>query len=201
LWLKELTHYPGQPTSGIDIEILANGSLSVLIDRAYGIDSTIFGALRPLHVSLDGNNGNVQDFCYTTQFDTVNTSRTITVFDNTARVGGRYGIYTPQHEHGLFIATLNTLVTNTDNRIISSAPFSIFPNPTDGAVQIEIDELETPLRNIVVFDLNGRKVFSNETINKTGTHSFQLDDLSPGLYVVSITLKDGRVVSKKVAIR
>lgn len=198
LWLTSLTHYLGSPNSGIAVDILDNGTVKVIVDRGPPPASSGFIGPIPLYFTIDSDGGNILSSCYATQF-TFPLPRSIASYGNSVLVAGIFGDSSLQIK-GLFVSGLNTTVTGTNEQQLIN-DIRIFPNPTDGAVQIELNQSQTPLRTVGVFDLHGRKVYLNETFNNTETQTFQLGNLDPGIYVLSITLSDGRVISKKVAIR
>lgn len=63
--------------------------------------------------------------------------------------------------------------------------FMIFPNPTEGLVNI-IARNNMGASNIAIFDINGRKVFSqNEILN--GVSTIYFGELNSGIYILQIT--------------
>lgn len=62
--------------------------------------------------------------------------------------------------------------------------FSIYPNPTDGNVSIHsVKDMGASV--VSVFDINGRKVFSQEIV-MNGTVSLDINELKTGLYIVKL---------------
>ncbi|MFT5581102.1 MAG: hypothetical protein ACI9G9_000347 [Psychromonas sp.] len=93
--------------------------------------------------------------------------------------------------------TSNCLTVSTVGLDELNLPFiKIFPNPTTGVVTIDF-----PIRTfdeITIFDLSGRRVIDQE-INKLSTNTLiNLNQLSRGVYLISLTSKDNRYVRRIV---
>ncbi len=71
---------------------------------------------------------------------------------------------------------------------------SIFPNPTNGVVNIQFGEAQSA--QIRVVNINGQLIYQEE-MNNQDTHSFELDAES-GIYFVEITNENSRKVIKIV---
>ncbi len=79
----------------------------------------------------------------------------------------------------------------------SLANVSVYPNPTQGTVNISLPNL-TEKATISLFDLQGRKILSTET---TEIHTaLQIDNLQDGVYLVTIQNTTGST-SKKIVLR
>lgn len=72
---------------------------------------------------------------------------------------------------------------------------TIFPNPSDGTVSVKVSDGESnTISDISVFDMTGRIV-------KTQTISFEAVDISglaSGVYVMKVTLENGKVFEEKI---
>ena len=71
----------------------------------------------------------------------------------------------------------------------------IYPNPASNVLNINIQE-DTEIVTTCIFDLTGRKVYQNafkETI--------PVDNLTDGLYFISLTTAQGQVITQKIVIR
>ena len=71
----------------------------------------------------------------------------------------------------------------------------IYPNPASNVLNINIPE-NTEIVTTCIFDLTGRKVYQNafkETI--------PVDNLTDGLYFISLTTAQGQVITQKIVIR
>jgi len=81
-------------------------------------------------------------------------------------------------------------VTEIANRI------QLYPNPTDGLLNIDIDNFVTA--DFVITDLLG-KVVLKSSITKTNTQ-VDLSNLSNGVYIISINI-DGKISQAKVVLK
>lgn len=80
--------------------------------------------------------------------------------------------------------------------------FNVFPNPTDGAIQIEFELATEQTLNFEVFSINGQliKVLQKETIYPKGKNALsrQIEELKEGMYLLVIQFENGTIVSKRV---
>ncbi|WMW78162.1 T9SS-dependent M36 family metallopeptidase [Flavobacterium sp. 20NA77.7] len=63
--------------------------------------------------------------------------------------------------------------------------FNIYPNPTNGNVNIQIHNYSGALQ-VKVYDLNGRQVFTQNISNFELSHSLNLGNLTTGVYVLKL---------------
>jgi hypothetical protein len=78
--------------------------------------------------------------------------------------------------------------------IASSGSVNIYPNPNNGSFSIENDG---DLSKIVVYNILGKSVYTNENINSDIT---QLSGFDKGIYLVQITSKDNIISSYKIIV-
>jgi hypothetical protein len=113
---------------------------------------------------------------------------------------------TPDNIYGYGIPNackIDSALTVLDSAILSTPEFqkelkvSIYPNPVSSLVTIKSSELIT---DISLLNLEGRLI-KRELINSAKI-SYQLDvsNLSKGIYFMTISSLDGRVVSKKLIV-
>lgn len=67
----------------------------------------------------------------------------------------------------------------------NSDSFKIYPNPTNGLINININNYVGELQ-IKVFDLNGRQVYNHNVTNFNNTNAINLETLSTGIYVLKL---------------
>ncbi len=79
------------------------------------------------------------------------------------------------------------------NDILSNNNVKIYPNPSNGILNIESDVLKNTNFSIVVFDAMGKCVY---TFKNTST--INLSDLRDGLYSVTIKLENGSTYNKNI---
>lgn len=63
--------------------------------------------------------------------------------------------------------------------------FKIYPNPTNGLLNININNYIGELQ-IKVYDLNGRQVYNQNVTNFNNTNAIDLESLSTGIYVLKL---------------
>ena len=99
---------------------------------------------------------------------------------------------------GLFMAKYDNPVTcqlNTDE--FDDFNFKVYPNPSDGLVNIFIKDLNQDT-SLNVFDLTGKKVFSTMIQNEEST--LNLRSLNSGIYIVQLTSVN-KSIHKKLIIK
>lgn len=87
-------------------------------------------------------------------------------------------------------STLNTTEFTLDNSI------SLYPNPSNGKITIRNSGI--PLDKLQISDLNGRIVAKYDLNGNTESKEFNLDILSSGMYLITITSKNTSVIKKIV---
>lgn len=77
---------------------------------------------------------------------------------------------------------------------------SLFPNPTDGIVNINIEAGVAADLQMTVYDILGRKVHEHfDKINGSYTHALDMKEWSSGHYMIKFDI-DGNIVTKKVVL-
>jgi hypothetical protein len=71
----------------------------------------------------------------------------------------------------------------------SSNHFNIYPNPSNGLLNININNYAGKLQ-IKVYDINGREVFSQNSIDFNTFSSINLESLSAGMYILKLQGED-----------
>jgi D-alanyl-D-alanine carboxypeptidase len=92
----------------------------------------------------------------------------------------------PAQAYQVSIQLLSTLIMNTVGLAESTIPekqITVYPNPTDGGVQIEIPN--QTIQNVKVFDLQG------QLIKETSENQFHLRNYSNGTYLIKAQTKNG----------
>lgn len=73
---------------------------------------------------------------------------------------------------------------------------TLYPNPADGIVHIELSAPIEGSFHVKVSDLSGRTIEELEFFNPPMTLSVNLTDLDPGIYVVSYTDEQGTILGE-----
>jgi len=84
------------------------------------------------------------------------------------------------------------------NKVIADANVEVYPNPAKDFLRIQYRDGIKMLEGIRVLDMAGRTVRNYTQIN-AANFEIQRNDMSPGLYILQVTLPDG-IVNKKVLI-
>ncbi|MDV7695756.1 T9SS type A sorting domain-containing protein [Chryseobacterium soli] len=86
--------------------------------------------------------------------------------------------------------TLNVQASNLATREISNdASIKIYPNPTSGLVTIQTTDR---LEKYEVYSMSGQKVMEGNT------HSFTLEKLVPGTYLLKIQMRGKKIITEKI---
>jgi len=190
---------PGQsvprPKSGVANKISVPNSTLITVDLQNNgltgsLDLTSYSALTTIKVNGNaltglnvgnGNNANVP----TANFDARNNNLTNIVVDNVSYSTANW----TNVDAGVAFTTDATLGVN-DN--ILNTKVSVYPNPTNGLLQINIPA-GYQLKQISVYDITGKQVkYSNSDSN-----TLDIGNLSEGFYLLKISTDKG-LVTKKV---
>ncbi|MBK9017161.1 MAG: T9SS type A sorting domain-containing protein [Saprospiraceae bacterium] len=89
-------------------------------------------------------------------------------------------------------------VTSTQE-VLDGGLISVYPNPSDNMVWVEVRNSDKLMERVQLFDLQGRQVSST---NGLRSKSFEIrrNNLPPGMYLVKVAFNDG-IVTKKVMFR
>ncbi|MBP9151844.1 MAG: T9SS type A sorting domain-containing protein [Flavobacteriales bacterium] len=85
-----------------------------------------------------------------------------------------------------------------DDQLLSA--LIIYPNPSNGMMNIRLDRGVNTVTDIRVLDISGRVVFAQSNVNLSfANHTLNLSELSAGTYVLELSSVNGRV-SKQINI-
>lgn len=91
-------------------------------------------------------------------------------------------------------STLSDGLTSTQSR-----SFKLYPNPASGLVNIRTN-VESAIRDVVIFDQTGRVVGQFGDRNSTEILSLDLGHLHLGVYSLSLTTDDGKTATQRLVI-
>lgn len=121
-----------------------------------------------------------------------------TVFAKDLTVGAHYYVCTPHAAGGMKAMITVEAVTGVEQNDLD-AVISVFPNPSNGQVQVDASQLDLSENNtLAVYSSQGEKI--SETIITTTQSTIDLSNQSKGIYFIRISNKNG-VVSKQVTIQ
>jgi hypothetical protein len=92
-----------------------------------------------------------------------------------------------------FVAPLNNLDFNSGN-------FIVYPNPTNGLVQISLKNYSDTIQNVTIFDVLGKIVKKVEAVNSNQTN-INVSELSSGIYMVEVATENDLKQVKKLVIK
>ena len=75
--------------------------------------------------------------------------------------------------------------------------FKIFPNPTNGIVNILNNDKK--IKSIIIIDVSGKLLYNNNYINKN-TYKLNLKEFGNGLYIIKIKNNDNKTYSSKIIV-
>ncbi|MBI5323992.1 MAG: T9SS type A sorting domain-containing protein [Ignavibacteriae bacterium] len=81
---------------------------------------------------------------------------------------------------------------------------TVFPNPTSGKVNLSFTLLEPRNLSIILHDLSGRKIAELSSLKSFGTgdwnESYKLQDIEPGMYLISVRSDKGEHAVQRVIV-
>ena len=89
---------------------------------------------------------------------------------------------------------LNLTTLNTQD--YKELPITIYPNPTNNILNIDISDASVQIKNVHLIDVYGKIIYSNKT-----TKLIRVKDFAKGLYFLSITTKEHNKIVKKIIIK
>ncbi len=100
-----------------------------------------------------------------------------------------------------FDGTMDFSLVRSVNNLIEKTDFSIFPNPSNGEVSIDLKSFQGKEVTISISDVSG-KTLKMETINEvtSATYTLGLSNLLNGFYLVRIQTQGGELLPKKLQI-
>lgn len=93
-------------------------------------------------------------------------------------------------------ASLSGVVRVNNDQLKAGSGFGMYPNPAKDLVIVDLNEARG-VKNIEVFNLNGKKLYSTSTLNQT--ENLLLNDYAEGIYLVKVTTANG-VITKRLVI-
>jgi len=106
-------------------------------------------------------------------------------------------VYAATYGRGIFSGLFTATSLSTDDITINKG-IKIYPNPSNGVVNVSIENYSGNL-NVEVYDINGRKVFSNIG-NYSMDKAINLQGLQAGVYVLKLEGEDGLSHSEKIVL-
>jgi hypothetical protein len=92
-------------------------------------------------------------------------------------------------------ATATNLLLSVEESTASMSSISMFPNPTDGVVNLSTDSASS-MSSVSIFDMSG-KLMETSTINNS-SFSKDISEYRTGIYLLQITMDNGSVQTQKL---
>ncbi len=104
-------------------------------------------------------------------------------------------IYITDRENGLFIFRFDE-TTSTD--FSKSTYFSVFPNPTQGEIQVKLAE-NAQNKLATIYNIQGHRAKQFKLPSGKIIHKLQIDDLGPGYHILEVRTTD-QILHKKILV-
>jgi choice-of-anchor B domain-containing protein len=90
-------------------------------------------------------------------------------------------------QNGLFVLDA-TLALDVKNRERATASVHVYPNPSEGTINVGFNSNKPDVVSLDIFDITGRKLFSEQTKVVVGENAKQLmvSQLKPGVYIIKV---------------
>ena len=204
IWLKEAirTYYD---VDVMGVAIKSNGDIALTTHNGYYVEEDSLSGLTyrsPVYLTLDGNNGNVLDYCYPKQpGNGTYLSRSITLVDDTILATGSFDRQINGHRR-IFIAKVGLNTVGIKEYDLAPQSVVLYPNPTnDGRFTLDISNTEgVEFNQLTVYNVNGQLIHSQKMERKTNFNKIelQLNNLSKGIYFLSLQHSKGRITKKLI---
>jgi hypothetical protein len=112
--------------------------------------------------------------------------------NNTPLDGNGQPVFQPVWEYMLGVDDLLGL-----NESQEKTNVSIYPNPSEGLLQIEANGLE----RMKIYSISGENVFDRTFMPQDNEHSINVEHLESGMYLVELTFSKGELQVKKVLLK
>lgn len=115
--------------------------------------------------------------------------------DNSFSPNNIYGWGIPNACQVDSVLTLLDSTLSSNFQVEKPLEITIYPNPTDGIVSINTDEIIT---SVSVVQLDGKVVMNKEISRSSLTYAINIEALPAGVYLVRCTNLEGKTLTKKI---
>lgn len=110
---------------------------------------------------------------------------------------GNLELYAGQDLGGVFRFENDSTSTTSLNELLPEVNFIVYPNPTDGVVTISVEKRQP--KKIVLYNLAGKELLA--ILTNQQEEKIDLNNLPSGIYLISVELKDGFILTKRIVKR
>ena len=103
-----------------------------------------------------------------------------------------YSIYEQGEPYSNYCIVSDNTLDGMDEPMHAEKPFELYPNPTKGTITLRFTKSEPT--NVAVYDLTGRIVGTKSE----GMKSIDMSTMPTGVYMLSVTMKDGTSYNEKI---
>jgi hypothetical protein len=96
-----------------------------------------------------------------------------------------YTVYAATYGRGVFSGTFNNLVLSNDSFTNNSRGIKVYPNPSNGIVNLSIADFTGNL-NVQLVDINGRSVYTSNISDFSIEKSIDVSKLQSGVYILKL---------------
>lgn len=152
------------------------------------IELTVQGGLGNADLTVNGGSGQYS-FIWSTG-DTLE--------DLTGLISGNYSVTVTDSMGCVYIDSFNLVTTGTGIHLPDGQIIEIFPNPTEGQLNISFDLIKSQDADFMLYDMTGKLIIIYKEIQVgSNTLAFDLSSLSSGFYIIKIGLEE-QTVSRKI---
>jgi hypothetical protein len=203
LWIKN-TIWTSLVTDVMGVAIKSNGDIALTTHNGDYIeaDTLIRNYSSPVYLTLDGNSGQILDYCYPAQPGTgAFYSRDITLLNDTILTTGFFD-REPNGHRRIFIAKVGLNTVGVENYDLAPQSVALYPNPTNnGRFTLDVSNTEgVEFNRLTISNVNGQLMHFQKLERKTNYNKIelQLNEFSKGIYFLSLQHSKGRITKKLI---
>ena len=177
------------------VPITISGSIVLSTGNVVCADDSVKLYVDNILVETISVTGNTYSFTYTYP-----ASRTTPAFISLRYIKDAFvsgGAFTTLTYYSRTVIVIRDQVTGLSGSIISSRDVSLYPNPTNGQLSVEVNAPTTSQAwQIRVVDMMGRTIATKKQVAANQTATFDVSALSNGMYLLEVSNSEGRTVKK-----
>ncbi len=101
------------------------------------------------------------------------------------------------------IISINVVAPNSTplgftNQDLNANAFTVYPNPSNGAFNVNLEQLKQKSVNITVYNLIGEVMYSKQNIKNIDRETINLNEIGSGVYFIKISAENGEFTKKLI---